>query len=79
MSAREWLEASIVSVLGCDAAKVTDSAEFERDLGVDSLDTLEFVMTAEDRFNIEIADAELTDINTVGQAITLLESKVAPE
>lgn len=79
MSAREWLTASTVSVLGCDAAKVTDNAEFERDLGADSLDFLEIVMTAEDRFQIQIADDELTDIKTFGQAVTLIESKVAPE
>jgi acyl carrier protein len=79
VSPREWLEQSTVSVLGCDPAKVTDSAEFERDLGADSLDFLEIVMTAEDYFRIEVADDELTDIKKFGQAVTLIESKVAPE
>ncbi len=79
MSAREWLQASTVNILGCHEDKVTDSAEFERDLGADSLDVLEIVMTAEDRFKIEILDAELADIKTFGQAVTLIESKVGFE
>lgn len=79
MSARQWLEESTVSILECDPAKVTDTAESERDLGADSLDFLEIVMTAEDRFKIEIADDELTGIKTFEQAVALIESKVAPE
>jgi acyl carrier protein len=79
VSARQWLEESTISILGCDPAKVTDSAELKRDLGADSLDFLEIVMTAEDHFKIEIADDELTDIKTFGQAVALIESKVAPE
>ncbi|MDD1450850.1 acyl carrier protein [Sphingomonas sp. H160509] len=79
MIARQWLEESTVSILGCDPAKVTDSAELERDLGADSLDFLEIFMTAEDHFKIEIADDELTSVKSFGQAVALIESKVAPE
>ena len=79
MSPRKWLEGSTISVLDCDPAKVTDTAEFERDLGADSLDLLEIAMTAEDRFDIEITDDELTDKKTFGQAVALIMSKVAPE
>ncbi|MEG3169214.1 acyl carrier protein [Sphingomonas sp. LB3N6] len=79
MRARQWLEGSTVSLLGCDSASITDCAEFERDLGADSLDFLEIIMTAEDRFKIEIADDELPGIKTFGQAVALIESKVAPE
>jgi acyl carrier protein len=74
-----WLRENTVSILGCDAEKVTDDAHFMRDLGADSLDFLEIVMTAEDRFHIKIADDELTNIETFGQAVALIESKVAPE
>lgn len=74
-----WLRENTVSILGCDAEKVTDDAHFMRDLGADSLDFLEIVMTAEDRFRIEIGDDELSNIETFGQAVALIESKVTSE
>ncbi|KIK71091.1 hypothetical protein GYMLUDRAFT_33217 [Collybiopsis luxurians FD-317 M1] len=52
-----------------DQAKLTSTASFEKDLGLDSLDAVEVVMAVEEEFAIEIPDAEADEIQTVQQAI----------
>ncbi|KAI3466492.1 hypothetical protein Pfo_023155 [Paulownia fortunei] len=41
-----------------DAAKVTEKADFQKDLSLDSLDRVELVMAFEEEFSVEIPDAE---------------------
>ena len=65
-----------VEELGIDADKVTMEAKLEEDLEIDSLGIVEVVMAFEDEFNIEIDDEELTDVETVWQAVNLLHSKL---
>ena len=50
--------------------------EDEFDLEIDSLGIVEVVMAFEDEFEIEIDDEELSDVSTVGQAVSLLHSKI---
>ncbi|RSH88529.1 Acyl carrier protein 2, mitochondrial [Apiotrichum porosum] len=52
-----------------DAGKLTATASFTTDLGLDSLDAVEVVMAIEEEFAIEIPDAEADAINSVDQAI----------
>ena len=63
--------------LGVDEVKVTDEANFIDDLGADSLDTVELVMSFEEEFGSEISDSEAEKILTVGDAIKFIESKSA--
>ena len=63
-------------VLGCvksfekvDPEKVNPKAHFLNDLGLDSLDAVEVVMSFEDEFNVEIADADAEKIHTCDDAI----------
>lgn len=52
-----------------DSNKLSPSASFADDLGLDSLDTVEVVMAVEEEFSIEIPDNEADEIRTVQQAI----------
>ena len=61
--------------LGVDESKVTEEANFIDDLGADSLDTVELVMSFEEEFGSEISDSEAEKILTVGDAIKFIESK----
>ena len=74
----EKVKRIIVDKLGVDAGLVTESASFTNDLGADSLDTVELIMEFESEFGIEIPDDEAGDkIQTVGDAIAYIESKIA--
>ena len=71
----EKVKETMVNTLGCDEAKITESASIADDLGIDSLDAVELVMALEDEYNIEIPSEELTDLNTVGDVIEYMKSK----
>jgi acyl carrier protein len=64
----------IVDKLGVEASEVTSDASFTNDLGADSLDTVELIMEFEKEFDIAIPDDQAENIQTVGQAVTYLES-----
>jgi len=53
--------------------KVTETAEFTKDLGADSLDTVELIMEFEKEFGISIPDDKAEKIGTVGDAIAYIE------
>ncbi|KAL7465602.1 hypothetical protein ACHAXS_005914, partial [Conticribra weissflogii] len=52
-----------------------DSASFMDDLGADSLDAVELIMSLEEEFDIEIPDEEVEGITTVQAAIDFVKSK----
>eukprot|EP01137_Pigoraptor_chileana_P017177 Opistho-2@74876 len=69
---REDVISRIVGVLSnfekVDPKKVTAEAHFIKDLGLDSLDTVEVVMAFEEEFSIEIPDADAEKIFTAKDA-----------
>jgi acyl carrier protein len=65
----------IVAKLGVEESQVTPSASFTSDLGADSLDTVELIMEFEKAFNLTIDDSDAEKIQTVGDAVTYIESK----
>ena len=64
----------IINELGVEAEKVTPEAKFVDDLGADSLDTVELVMAFEEEFGMEIPDEEAEKLQTVGDAISYIQS-----
>uniref|UniRef100_A0ACD5U8W1 Uncharacterized protein n=1 Tax=Avena sativa TaxID=4498 RepID=A0ACD5U8W1_AVESA len=52
-----------------DPSKITPEAHFEKDLGLDSLDTVEVVMAIEEEFKLEIPDLEADKIDSLPLAI----------
>ncbi|HBC22046.1 MAG TPA: acyl carrier protein [Porphyromonadaceae bacterium] len=67
------VKAIIVDKLSVDEAEVTPNAEFTKDLGADSLDTVELIMEFEKEFGITIPDEDAEKITTVGDAISYIE------
>lgn len=68
--------AIIVDKLGVEQADVTNEASFTNDLGADSLDTVELIMEFEKTFNISIPDDKAEGIQTVGDAISYIETNI---
>jgi acyl carrier protein len=62
----------VVEHLGVAGSKVTENAQFIKDLGADSLDTVELVMAFEEEFDREIPDDAAEKIVTVKDAIDFL-------
>lgn len=65
----------IASQLGVAEAKVNTDSKFVEDLGADSLDMVEMLMTLEEEFGVSISDEESLTIKTVGDIIAIVESK----
>ncbi|MCF2971707.1 acyl carrier protein [Synechococcus sp. Nb3U1] len=63
--------------LGVEDGKVTPEANFQNDLGADSLDTVELVMAFEEEFDLEIPDEDAEGIATVQDAVDYISKKAA--
>lgn len=66
----------IVKKLGVEESQITDAASFTKDLGADSLDTVELIMEFEKEFDISIDEADAEKIQTVADVISYLNSKL---
>jgi len=62
--------------LGIVASEITPDANFVKDLGIDSLDYAELVMDFEQTFDIKIPDDDAEKMQTIGQAVKYIESKL---
>ncbi|HEY1221935.1 MAG TPA: acyl carrier protein [Acidimicrobiales bacterium] len=69
-------KACTVEVLQVPEDKVVLEARFGDDLDADSLDLVELVMALEETFDIEVAEDELKEIRTVGEAFELIYAKL---
>lgn len=69
----EELKSLIAEELGIDESRVTEEASFKEDLGADSLDLFELVMSLEDRFGIEIPSEDLEELVTVRDVVDYIE------
>uniref|UniRef100_A0A5B7B5Q7 Acyl carrier protein n=1 Tax=Davidia involucrata TaxID=16924 RepID=A0A5B7B5Q7_DAVIN len=57
-----------------DPSKVTSNANFQSDLGLDSLDAVEIVMALEEEFGFEIPDNEADKISSINLAVDFIAS-----
>ena len=60
--------------LGVETEKVVPEASFKDDLGADSLDLFELVMSFEEEFGVEIPTEELEKMNTVQDVMDYIEA-----
>jgi acyl carrier protein len=77
MTVMEKVKKMIVEQLGVNESEVIPEAKFIDDLGADSLDIVELIMALEDEYGIEIPDEDAEKLETVGDAITYIEKRLA--
>ena len=65
----------ICDQLAVEPEKVTLTASFIDDLGADSLDIVELVMTMEEEFDLDIPDEDAEKMKTVGDVVKYVASK----
>ncbi|HFS5414912.1 TPA: acyl carrier protein [Streptococcus pneumoniae] len=54
---------------------VTESLSLKDDLDADSVDLMEFILTLEDEFSIEISDEEIDQLQNVGDVVKIIQGK----
>lgn len=59
-----------------DIDSITLETNLDEDLGADSLDAIDIVMSIEDQYSIEVPDEVITSIKTVEDIVSFVESKV---
>jgi acyl carrier protein len=64
--------------LGISAEVVAPTAELAEDLGVDSVDAVEFALALEREFNVALPDEIIADVRTVQDVIDLVCQRTAP-
>ena len=53
-----------------------NDTDLQDNLGADSLDVVDLLMSIEDEFEIEIPDEEIENIRTVGDLVNYIESNI---
>ena len=57
-----------------DENEIAVETDLQDDLGADSLDVVDLLMSIEDEFEIEIPDEEIENIRTVGELVSYIEA-----
>jgi len=69
------LKEILVDVLGVKEDDIKTESKFVDDLGADSLDLVELIMSFEDKFSIEISDEDAEKMVTVKDALDYIDTK----
>ena len=72
----EKIKAKLAEQLGVAAEKITLDSKIVEDLGADSLDVVELLMSLEEEYDISISEDEAATISTVGDFVTMVEAKL---
>ncbi|NLY67002.1 MAG: acyl carrier protein [Tissierellia bacterium] len=68
----EKIKLIISEQFSIDDEEITMETSFKDDLNADSLDLVELIMALEDEFELEVDDAEVENIQTVGDAVNYI-------
>lgn len=71
------IQSIVAEQLGVEIADVTKDASILDDLGADSLDVVELVMTLEEEFDIEVPDEAVEEMRTIGDVQRFVEAHAA--
>ncbi len=76
MTIEDKVKRTIAEKLKVDIEDVVPEANFVNDLGANSLDIVELIMTMEDMFDIEIEDDQAEKLVTVKDVLDFLKTRV---
>lgn len=73
----EKLSEIIAEQFGVDASEITEETSFVEDLGADSLDLVELIMSVEEAFELgEVEDNTLENVKSVGDVVNFIKDRV---
>ena len=76
------IRAKVVEIIGTYAKdkealeSVTDDTNILQDLKVNSARLVDVILDLEDAFDIEVEDEDADSVNTIGDAVSLIEAKI---
>ena len=70
----EKVKAILAEQFDIDEDTLTADTDLQEDLGADSLDVVDLLMSIEDEFEVEIPDEEIENIRTLGELVTYIEA-----
>lgn len=73
----EQVKKILCDQLDLEEEQVNENSEVIDDLGADSLDIVDLVMTLEEEFDTEIPDEDIENLKTVGDIVKYIEDRVA--
>lgn len=63
----------LIETMDIEEEKITLDAKLKDDLNLDSLDSVELIMSAEEEFGIEIPDDDVMNFKTVNDIVNYIE------
>ena len=72
----ETVKKVLAAQLEVDPELITADSDIMDDLGADSLDLVELVMSLEEHYDIVLTDDKTANVRTVGQVVEMLENIV---
>ena len=70
----EKVKAILAEQFDVEEDKITADTDLQEDLGADSLDVVDLLMSIEDEFEVEVPDEEIENIKTVGALVDYIEA-----
>ena len=70
----EKVKAILAEQFDVEEDKITPDTDLQEDLGADSLDVVDLLMSIEDEFEVEVPDEEIENIKTVGSLVSYIEA-----
>ena len=71
----EKIQSILSEQLDVEKDIVTLEANIQEDLGADSLDVVDLLMTLEDEYDVEVPDEDIEKIKTVGDLVRYIEER----
>ncbi len=72
----EKVKVILSSQFDVEEDSITMDTNIADDLGADSLDVVDMLMSLEDEFDVEIPDEEIEKIRTVGELVAYIEENM---
>ena len=70
----EKIRSILAEQLDLEEDSITMDSNIAEDLGADSMDVVDLIMSIEDEFEIEVPDEQIENIKTVGDVVNYIES-----
>jgi len=76
MNIKEKIYEIVARKLKTDASLISEDANLKKELGADSIDTVEIIFEIEEEYKIAVPDELAETINTINDAVSVVEELV---